>query len=898
MSKKHDKGSISLKRLRKTMSLLLVTMLLFNVLSMGISASPPPDEINLISATANGTSGTVDTDEIELVFSEEIAGLTTAHITISNESGAATVSTVTNPTATASSLTWVVGVTSVSEGLVEISVADFGGYDFDVRSAKVWVNEEAVVRYTAIVLSPGGSATGGGSYVAGDTVNINAGTAPAGYSFTKWTADDPSVSFTPSDTSSTATFTMPAFDVTVTAIYSAATPTVGTVTVNPSSITLLPGSTFQFSASVTGTNYPSQEVTWSLTGGGSGTTISSNGLLTIGATEATSSSLTVTATSTVPPSIIGTSTVTITLGTLTPASVTSLTITPGTNSITLEKGADYSFSAVVLGANDPSQAVVWSVSGGSAGTSIDAAGKLTVASNEQANTLTIKAVSVEDPSFSDTVDVAILQLAPAFVPVSGITGIPTSTAIGTLTLAGTVQPSNATNTAISWTVADPGATGATITAGVVTTSATGTMVLRATIAEGLLSGTPGTPYVKDFTINVTSGSGGSSSGGGGGGSSSTATVTGGDGSVSVAFTLSDGVVTLSLPDNKIKEIVDKAEDNVAILDMSKVTGATDVALPTAALAGFADAGLDVEFILPEGAITLDNEAVESLIEQAGDNVDISLKILKISDLNPEQRSAVRGSDVIFDITISSAGKSISEFDGKLKVTVPYNGPLPAAVWYLNDAGELEKLDCVYDRITKTISFVTDHLSLYVVGRGPNPFTDVADNAWYFDAAMYVFGNGFMIGTADDKFSPNSELSRGMIVTILYRYAGEPSVDGLSNNFNDVRDDQWYTDAIIWAANNGIVLGYGDGRFGTNDPVTKEQLAALILRTQRAEKLTVENVGGKDFTDTASISPWATDDVSDIIAQGLFNDIPGTELRPRDPASRAEIASLLCNWLSD
>ena len=186
----------------------------------------------------------------------------------------------------------------------------------------------------------------------------------------------------------------------------------------------------------------------------------------------------------------------------------------------------------------------------------------------------------------------------------------------------------------------------------------------------------------------------------------------------------------------------------------------------------------------------------------------------------------------------------------------------------------------------------------VTEAGPIPFKDVAADVWYYDAVKYVFENGLMVGTTDDVFSPNATLTRGMIVTILHRHAGEPDVAGLENPFNDVAEGELYTDAIKWAAANGIVMGYGNGKFGPNDPVTKEQLVALIHRTQQAEnKFPLDILMDYEWRDWDKISDWAKGVVTKLTMQGIFRDIPGSNLNPKDPASRAEVASMLYRWLT-
>ena len=196
-----------------------------------------------------------------------------------------------------------------------------------------------------------------------------------------------------------------------------------------------------------------------------------------------------------------------------------------------------------------------------------------------------------------------------------------------------------------------------------------------------------------------------------------------------------------------------------------------------------------------------------------------------------------------------------------------------------------------DNTSATVQFTVTEAAV-----SPIPFNDVAVDAWYYEAVKYVFEKDLMVGTADDVFSPNTTLTRGMIVTILHRRAGEPDAAGLENPFDDVAEGIWYTEAIKWAAANGIVMGYDNGNFGPNDPVTKEQLATLIYRTQIADGIIPLNVGGTAIFEADSMSEWAVSFVDDINMQGIFNDIPSDDLYLKDPASRADVASMLYKWL--
>ena len=113
----------------------------------------------------------------------------------------------------------------------------------------------------------------------------------------------------------------------------------------------------------------------------------------------------------------------------------------------------------------------------------------------------------------------------------------------------------------------------------------------------------------------------------------------------------------------------------------------------------------------------------------------------------------------------------------------------------------------------------------------SPFKDVSKTDAFYDDVLYCYENEIMLGTSDDEFTPYGNTTRAMIVTVLWRMEGEPVVNSI-NMFTDVENDTWYSYAVVWAGANGIVNGYGDGRFGSNDTITREQLAAIIARYAR------------------------------------------------------------------
>ena len=177
------------------------------------------------------------------------------------------------------------------------------------------------------------------------------------------------------------------------------------------------------------------------------------------------------------------------------------------------------------------------------------------------------------------------------------------------------------------------------------------------------------------------------------------------------------------------------------------------------------------------------------------------------------------------------------------------------------------------------------------------FTDLDLNAWYHDGIHYYVEQGQMNGVSGDTFQPEGTTTRGMIVTILYRMEGEPTVTGTSK-FNDVPADQWYTDAVVWAADNDIVTGYGGGRFGPDDPITREQMAVILFRYAQYKGHDVsigEDTNILSYVDATEIGEYAIPAMQWACGSDLINGVSGNALNPKDTASRAETATLLMRF---
>ena len=200
-------------------------------------------------------------------------------------------------------------------------------------------------------------------------------------------------------------------------------------------------------------------------------------------------------------------------------------------------------------------------------------------------------------------------------------------------------------------------------------------------------------------------------------------------------------------------------------------------------------------------------------------------------------------------------------------------------------------------------YLTKDMTVYVgwrvdenPGTGANPFTDVSEKDWFYGDVMFVYENGLMLGTSKTLFSPYGTATRGMMATILWRMEGSPAPKG-KNSFTDVEAGKWYADAITWTAENGIFAGYGKDKFGPDDPITREQLAAIFYRyaDYKGYDLTVK--GNLDtFKDADKITDYAKTAMQWAVGSGLVKGKSGNLLDPQGTATRAEIAAMLHRFI--
>jgi len=180
---------------------------------------------------------------------------------------------------------------------------------------------------------------------------------------------------------------------------------------------------------------------------------------------------------------------------------------------------------------------------------------------------------------------------------------------------------------------------------------------------------------------------------------------------------------------------------------------------------------------------------------------------------------------------------------------------------------------------------------------PKRFTDVSKSAWYADNVNYVTENGLMKGTSENTFSPDMTLSRAMVVTIIYRMAGEPVVEGIENKFTDVPADEWYTSAVLWANENGIVYGRDNKTYDPSDDITRQELAVMLFRYVKKYTLRIpQDIETPDYADAEKIYDFAEFDVKCLSRAGIINGKDGNKFDPHASATRAEAAAIISRFV--
>ena len=259
--------------------------------------------------------------------------------------------------------------------------------------------------------------------------------------------------------------------------------------------------------------------------------------------------------------------------------------------------------------------------------------------------------------------------------------------------------------------------------------------------------------------------------------------------------------------------------------------------------------------------------------------------------NPNYRitvEATQGGTVTADPTAAKAGATVT------LTPVPDRGYQVGSVAVTDRFGDAvavtEQADGTYTftmpngQVTVTVTFE----------QAPLPFPDVTEGDWFYDAVRYAYETGLMDGVGDSLFAPNSETTRAQLVTILYRLAGQPAVSG-DLPFTDVEAGTWYTDAVAWAAENGIVNGTTDTTFAPGDDITREQLVTVLYRYAESKGYDVSaSADLSGYPDAGQVQDYAQPAMAWAVAEGIVEGVDGN-LNPTGDATRAQIATILMRF---
>ena len=397
-----------------------------------------------------------------------------------------------------------------------------------------------------------------------------------------------------------------------------------------------------------------------------------------------------------------------------------------------------------------------------------------------------------------------------------------------------------------------------------------------------------------------------------GSSAVTVPVSGGQSTVRVSASVSGSTAAVRRIDTaQIDRVVgDGGQAGMVEIDFTGLGGDIDtVTLPAGAVKDIAAkaqneeiGGLTVR--LPGGEVSFDAKALAAIQNQAGSQITLAVTRVKSGGLNDRQKEAAGGAPV-FELTLRGGSGAVIDFSGgHATVSLPYEltagqDPDRVVVYHLDSAGNITPCDTRYDVRTGSAVFTTGHFALYFVGYdtaavGESLFSDVAGDAWHYDAVRFVSENGLMGGYGNGLFGPDDNLSRAQFAQILHNREGRPVVNYLMQ-FGDVSGGAWYAEAVRWAAAQGIAGGHDDGMFGPDENITREQLAVMLWRYAGCPAAAGREL---DLTDAGEASGYALDALRWAVEKEIINGSGGGQLAPKGLATRAQAAQMLMNFLKN
>ena len=348
----------------------------------------------------------------------------------------------------------------------------------------------------------------------------------------------------------------------------------------------------------------------------------------------------------------------------------------------------------------------------------------------------------------------------------------------------------------------------------------------------------------------------------------------------------NGMASATVSDAMGAEIVEQAKENdsasvVIAPEMDADVTNTAVTLPADTLASLGnDTGADLVIATPVAQVTLPNGGLADLASAGG-----AITVVASVD------------DNTVHVNVSANGETVTDIPGGVTLTVPAETTAGTVAVIVHDDGSRE---VVRKSLAEgdSVRIPLDGSATVEIVDNSKDFADVAAGSWYDNAVAFASSHELFNGTSATTFSPDTGMSRGMLAAVLCNLERGDAA-GLSAAFSDVSDDAWYAEAIAWAAENGIVSGYGDGTVGPDDLITREQMAAMLMNY--ANMLGCDTSARADlsaYSDAASVSSWAGDTMSWAVAEGIISGMTADTLAPQGTATRAQVAAMLQRFIAN
>ncbi len=364
----------------------------------------------------------------------------------------------------------------------------------------------------------------------------------------------------------------------------------------------------------------------------------------------------------------------------------------------------------------------------------------------------------------------------------------------------------------------------------------------------------------------------------------------------VSVTVKDTALRVDIPQSVLTDAIKQATDlaknsdekTTVTLDLKtsenfKTVGAV---LPVESVTKLAETVDNLVIQTAFASVNLNSDALVGVASEASESITITVTVVT-STVLPQATQALIGDKPVYDFTITSGNKNISEFDnGRATITIPYTlaeseKPGNVVVYYINDAGELKVVkNCHYDSKTKMASFSTTHFSKYTIASMSINYTDVPDD-WFTSAVEYVSVRELFNGIGNNKFDPNGIMTNAMFVTVL------ANLDDA--NITNTLGGAWYAPYIKWATENGII----SSDFDPNAAITREEMAVVMYNYIQHKNLTLAEVNSTPFGDIDQVSPAAKTAVEYMKKHGLIVGSSNNYM-PKNTTTRAEGAIVFMN----